>query len=138
MVCFHHVQKDTKNFKKQMTHWEVWYSGLGWFTRCAKCEVQGSSLNMGLTWVTFLSSLRFTSIHCGRGARKLWFTIVSLHPSRAPNPVGKVLLWSHLGRIATLVTPLPISTQSKKKVFYNTICIYQKEYPSKFMNMCQV
>ena len=29
-----------------MHHQGVWPISLGWCTRCAKCEVQGSSLNM--------------------------------------------------------------------------------------------
>ena len=53
----------------------------------------------GLTWVT--------SINVPREVGKLWLAIVPLHPSRALDLAGKVLLWSRPSRIATLVAFLP-------------------------------
>ena len=70
------------------------------YKRCAECEVPSSSPNMD----AFLSNPRFASVPRGDG--KLWLTMVPLHPSRAPDPTG---------RISTLVDPLPIFLPAKKK-----------------------
>ena len=93
-----------------MTIEVVWSRGRGWCTRaCVECEVPSSSPNMD----AFLSSPRFASVPRGDG--KLWLTMVPLHPSRASDPAGRILLWSCPGRISTLVDPLPIFLLAKKK-----------------------
>ena len=63
---------------------------LGEAQRCAKCEVLGLSSNMDALGGTSLSSPRSLVSLVGLGT--LWLIAVPLHPSKAPDSAGKVLL----------------------------------------------
>ena len=67
--------------------------------------------------IASLSNSRFTSVPHEVG--KLWLTTVPLHPKRTSDLVSRILLWSRLGRIATLVVPSTLFFFIKKRLSHD-------------------